>query len=48
MYACYRLAEGAWYDVAMWTFGVALMHFGSEVLVFGSTGVGSVVLGGAA
>ena len=39
LYACYRLEESAWYDVAWWTFAVALLHFASEVWVFRSTSV---------
>lgn len=34
LYAAYNLHIGPMYDLAVWTYIVALIHFGSEVLVF--------------
>ncbi|PNS16275.1 hypothetical protein CAC42_6382 [Sphaceloma murrayae] len=36
LYAAYRVNEKAWYEIAMWTYGVAWGHFVSEWLVFGT------------
>ncbi|KAB8067684.1 hypothetical protein BDV29DRAFT_84272 [Aspergillus leporis] len=36
MYAAYNITTPAVYDLAVWTFGIALVHFVSEWLGFGS------------
>ncbi|GCB18702.1 ergosterol biosynthetic protein 28 [Aspergillus awamori] len=36
MYAAYNLNNPAVYDLALWTFGIALVHFVGEWLGFGS------------
>ncbi|OJJ46782.1 hypothetical protein ASPZODRAFT_132936 [Penicilliopsis zonata CBS 506.65] len=36
MYAAYNIAEPVVYDLAMWTFGIALLHFTGEWLIFGT------------
>jgi hypothetical protein len=38
-YCAYRLQDPDFYKLAMWTFAIALAHFGSEALVFGTTGL---------
>lgn len=34
IYAAYNINQSAWYDMAMWVFGAAWVHFISEWLVF--------------
>jgi len=36
LYAAYNIRDPAIYQMAMWTFGIAFAHFGSEWLVFGT------------
>jgi hypothetical protein len=36
MYAAYHITTPAVYDLAIWTFGIALVHFIGEWLVFGT------------
>ncbi|KAF9893794.1 hypothetical protein FE257_009964 [Aspergillus nanangensis] len=36
MYAAYHLTTPAVYDLAMWSFGIALVHFLGELVAFGS------------
>ena len=36
MYAAYNINNPAVYDLAIWTFGLALLHFVGEWLGFGS------------
>jgi len=36
MYAAYNISNPPVYDIAMWSYGIALVHFLSEWLVFGS------------
>ncbi|PYH90213.1 ergosterol biosynthesis protein Erg28 [Aspergillus ellipticus CBS 707.79] len=36
LYAAYNISNAAVYDLAIWTFGVALLHFVGEWLGFGS------------
>lgn len=36
MYAAYNITTPAVYDMAIWTFGIALAHFASEWLGFGT------------
>ncbi|GIJ98567.1 ergosterol biosynthesis protein [Aspergillus viridinutans] len=36
MYAAYNITTAAVYDLAIWTFGIALVHFIGEWLVFGT------------
>lgn len=36
LYAAYHIHEAAVYELALWTFGLAFAHFGSEWLVFGT------------
>ncbi|EGC41511.1 ergosterol biosynthetic protein [Histoplasma capsulatum var. duboisii H88] len=35
-YAAFHIDEPHMYDLAMWTFGTAFVHFASELLIFGS------------
>ncbi|KAG5207120.1 Ergosterol biosynthetic protein 28 [Trichophyton interdigitale] len=36
MYAAYYVSNPQVYDLAMWTYGIALAHFASEWLIFGT------------
>ncbi|EAW14018.1 Erg28 family protein [Aspergillus clavatus NRRL 1] len=36
MYAAYHITTPALYDLALWSFGIAFVHFVAEWLVFGS------------
>lgn len=36
LYAAYHINEPAVYELALWTFGLAFVHFASEWLVFGT------------
>jgi hypothetical protein len=36
MYAAYHIYDPLVFDLAQWTYGIALMHFVSEWLVFGT------------
>lgn len=36
MYAAYNITTPVAYDLAIWTFGIALVHFVGECAVFGS------------
>ena len=36
LYAAYYVSDQHVYDLAMWTYGIALTHFVSEWLVFGT------------
>ncbi|KAI7338451.1 hypothetical protein KC315_g1754 [Hortaea werneckii] len=36
LYAAYHIHEAAVYELALWTFGLAFVHFTSEWLVFGT------------
>jgi Erg28 like protein len=36
MYAAYHITSPIAYDLALWSFGIALVHFLSEWLVYGS------------
>lgn len=36
MYAAYHIYDPLVYDIARWTYGIALLHFVSEWLVFGT------------
>jgi hypothetical protein len=36
MYAAYNISNPVVYDIAMWSYGIALVHFLSEWLLFGS------------
>ena len=36
LYAAYNIQEKVVYEMCMWTFGIAFMHFFSEWLVFGT------------
>ena len=38
IYAAYHINEQTVYTLALWTYIVALAHFGSEWLIFGTTG----------
>lgn len=45
LYAAYHINEPAMYQLAMWTYGVAWLHFMSEWLVFGTTRWGRPLAG---
>lgn len=45
LYAAYNIREPRVYEMALWTFVLALGHFGSEWLVFGTTKWGSGLAG---
>ena len=36
LYAAYHVGDPTIYEICMWTFGIAFMHFMSEWLVFGT------------
>ena len=40
-YGAYRLNDPDIYQMVMWTYVVALWHFGSEAYLYGTTGVKS-------
>jgi hypothetical protein len=39
MYAAYHITSPVVYDMALWTYGIALAHFVGEWLVYGSAQV---------
>ncbi|KAF1834038.1 Erg28 protein [Decorospora gaudefroyi] len=41
LYAAYNINDSAFYQLAMWTYGVAWVHFMSEWWVFGTTRMGA-------
>ncbi|KAF2125065.1 ergosterol biosynthesis protein-like protein [Dothidotthia symphoricarpi CBS 119687] len=45
LYAAYNITHPAFYQLGMWTFGVAFAHFVSEWLVFGTTRLGKPLAG---
>lgn len=45
LYAAYHVHERAVYQLAMWTFGLAFAHFGSEWLWFGTARFGKGLAG---
>ncbi|KAJ4370985.1 ergosterol biosynthesis protein [Didymella sp. IMI 355093] len=44
-YAAYHITEPAFYQLALWTYGVAFAHFASEWFVFGTTRWGKPLAG---
>ncbi|MCJ1364820.1 ergosterol biosynthesis protein [Acarospora aff. strigata] len=40
LYAAYNISNPVVYQLALWTYGIALVHFGSEWLVFGTARMG--------
>lgn len=44
-YAAYHINEPAFYQLALWTYGVAFAHFASEWWVFGTTRWGKPLAG---
>jgi hypothetical protein len=45
LYAAYNIANQPVYEMALWTFGVAWLHFVSEWLVFGTARFGKGLIG---
>ncbi len=47
LYAAYNISNPELYQLALWTYGIALMHFASEWLIYGTarwgTGLGMAV-----
>lgn len=41
-YAAYNLSNPIIYQLAMWSFAIALAHFSAECLVFGTTKTGAI------
>lgn len=44
MYAAYNISDPLMYQLTLWTFGIALAHFSSEWLYFGSAKLGKGLL----
>ncbi|KAF2731674.1 ergosterol biosynthesis protein-like protein [Polyplosphaeria fusca] len=45
MLVAYHIDEKAWYELGMWTYGIAWAHFMSEWLVFGTAKWGMPIAG---
>lgn len=45
LYAAYHIKETAVYELALWSFGIAWLHFVSEWMVFQTTRLGPGLIG---
>jgi len=45
LYAAYNISDPLIYQLALWTYVIALAHFGSEWLVFGTAKMGKGLVG---
>lgn len=45
LYAAYNISNPPIYQLALWTYVIALTHFGSEWLVFGTARMGKGLIG---